>query len=250
MLEAVTGEDPESRPPFAWMVTALVAANCVLWLLQLKEGDAFTNALAAVPYELTHGVDLVDTQWVTSHGELVPIQHAAGPRPIYLTLLSSMFLHSSWAHLLSNMLYLGVFGAPIERRTGPFRFFAFYGFCGLIASIAHVLSDSESMVPMVGASGAISGILGAYVLTFPLSEVPAIIRLLTIGLTPRLPAAVVFGFWLLVQWTEYLRAEPGAAGGVAFMAHIGGFLTGLILAAFLIPNPPPPKPKRHGWVSY
>jgi membrane associated rhomboid family serine protease len=250
VLEAVTGEEPESRPPFAWVVTALVVANCVVWLLQLKEGETFTNALAAVPYELTHGIDLTDMQWVTVRGEYVPIQHAAGPTPIYLTLLSSMFLHSSWAHLLSNMLYLSVFGAPIERRTGPFRFFAFYLFCGLAAGVAHVLSASESMVPMVGASGAISGILGAYVLTFPLSEVPTIIRLLTIGVTPRLPAAAVFGFWLFVQWIEYLRADPRAAGGVAFMAHIGGFLTGLVLAAFIIPNPPPPTPKRHGWISH
>jgi membrane associated rhomboid family serine protease len=250
VLEAITGEDPESRPPFAWMVTALVAANCILWLLQLKEGDSFTNALAAIPYELTHDTDLTDLQWVPIHGDLVAIQHAAGPRPIYLTLLTSMFLHASWAHLLSNMLYLGVFGAPIERRTGPFRFLAFYVFCGVVASVAHVVSGSESMVPMVGASGAISGILGAYVLTFPLNEVPAIIRLLTIGLTPRLPAVVVFGFWLFMQWIEYLRADAGAAGGVAFMAHIGGFLTGLVLAAFLIPNPPPPTPKRHGWISH
>jgi membrane associated rhomboid family serine protease len=250
VFEAVTGEDPESRPPFPWVVTALVAANCVLWLLQLREGDSFTNALAAIPYELTHDTDLVDAQWVSVGGDLVSIQHAAGPHPIYLTLLSSMFLHASWAHLLSNMLYLGVFGAPIERRTGPFRFFAFYLFCGLVAAVAHVLSSAESMVPMVGASGAISGILGAYVLTFPLSEVPTIIRLLTIGLTPRLPAVVVFGFWLFLQWIQYLRAEPGAAGGVAFMAHIGGFLTGLVLAAFIIPNPRPPEPKRHGWISH
>jgi membrane associated rhomboid family serine protease len=250
VFEAVTGEEPEARPPFPWVVTALLAANCILWLLQLKEGDSFTNALGAVPYELTHDTDLIDTQWVAVHGEFVAIPHAAGPHPIYLTLLSSMFLHSSWAHLLSNMLYLGVFGAPIERRTGPFRFFAFYLFCGLAAGVAHVVSGPESMVPMVGASGAISGILGAYVLTFPLSEVPTVIRLLTIGLTPRLPAVVVFGFWLFMQWIEYLRAEPGAAGGVAFMAHIGGFLTGLVLAAFIIPNPPPPKQRRHGWISH
>src|SRR5262245_5840630 len=105
------------------MVTALVAVNFVVWLLQLKEGDSFTNALAVVPFEISHGVDLVDVQWVAVRGDFVAIQHAAGPHPIHVTLLSSMFLHASWAHLLSNMLYLAVFGAPIERRTGPFRFF-------------------------------------------------------------------------------------------------------------------------------
>jgi membrane associated rhomboid family serine protease len=248
VLEAVTGEEPESRPPFAWAVVALVAANFILWLLQLKEGESFTSALAAIPYELSHDTDLIDTQWVTVRGEYVAITQAAGPRPIYLTLFSSMFLHGSWGHLLSNMLYLGVFGPPIERRTGPLRFLGFYMFCGLVAGVAHVLSGPESVVPTVGASGAISGILGAYVLTFPLSEVPALIRVLT--MTPRMPVAVVFGVWLLLQWIDYVQADPGAAGGVAVMAHIGGFLTGLVLAAFIVPNPPPPKPKRHGWISY
>jgi membrane associated rhomboid family serine protease len=245
-VPVIEEQELEPRQPFPWMVTGLVVANCLLWLVQLRESDAFTNALAAVPYELTHDTDLVDPQWVSARGEFVSIDHAPGPHPIYLTLISSMFLHGSWAHLLGNMLYLAVFGAPIERRTGPFRFFAFYGLCGLLAGVAHVVSTPQSMVPVVGASGAISGILGAYVLTFPLSEVPIIIRLLT--MTPKMPAIVVFGFWLFLQYIGYLTGEAGDAGGVAFMAHIGGFLAGLILAAFLIPNAPPPKPRRHGWI--
>jgi membrane associated rhomboid family serine protease len=158
-----------------------------------------------------------------------------------------MFLHSSWAHLLSNMLYLGVFGAPSSDARGPSAFFAFYGFCGLIASIAHVLSDSESMVPMVGASGAISGILGAIRAHLPAQRgagdhSPAHHRP-----DPTLAAAVVFGFWLLEQWTEYLRAEPGAAGGVAFMAHIGGFLTRADPGRLPHPQPSAAQAKRHGW---
>jgi membrane associated rhomboid family serine protease len=245
------GSPPEQQEPgrLPWMVVALVAANSILWLLQLREGESFTNALAAVPYELTHGVDLVDVQWASSGGQFVPIQHAAGPYPIYLTLISAMFLHGTWAHLLGNMFYLCVFGAPIERRIGAWRFFAFYGACGLVAGIAHVLSTPQSMIPAVGASGGVSGILGAYVLTFPFNEVPLIVRLLTFGwFTPRLPAVAVFGFWLLLQWVGYVTAQPGDAGGVAFMAHIGGFIAGLILAAFIIPNPKPPPPRRHGWV--
>jgi membrane associated rhomboid family serine protease len=246
VLEPVIEEEEfEPPPPFPWMVTGLVVANCLLWLLQLKEGDTFTNALAAVPYELSHDTDLVDLQWVSSKGEFVSIEHAPGPRPIHLTLISSMFLHGSWDHIIVNMLFLGVFGTPIERRTGPFRFFAFFGLCGVLAGIAHVLSAPQSMVPTVGASGAISGILGAYVLTFPLREVPLIIRVLM--RMPRLPVAVIFGFWLVLQWINHLTSDAGS-GGVAFMAHIGGFLAGLILAAFLIPNAPPPKPRRHGWI--
>jgi len=248
VYEPVIGEEElevEPRPPFPWMVTGLVVINCLLWLVQLKEGNAFTNALAAVPYELTHDTDLVDPQWVSSRGQFVSIEHAPGPRPIYLTLISSMFLHGSWDHLIFNMVFLAIFGAPIERRTGPLRFLAFYGLCGLLAGVAHVLAASQSMVPTVGASGAISGILGAYVLTFPLNEVPFIIRVLM--RVPRLPVALVFGLWLVLQWISYLTADA-TSGGIAFMAHIGGFLSGLILAAFLIPNAPPPKPRRHGWI--
>jgi membrane associated rhomboid family serine protease len=249
VLDQEEGEEAREHRRFPWMVTALVAVNALLWLLQLKEGESFTNALATIPYEISHGIDLVDPQFVSVGSQYIPIDHARGPSPIYLTLLTSMFLHGSWAHLLGNMLYLGVFGAPIEARIGPTRFLVFYLVCGIIAAGAHVLSGPESVMPMVGASGAISGILGAYVLTFPFSEVPIIIRLLTLGVTPRLPAVVVFGFWLALQWVGYLMREPGDASGVAFMAHIGGFLAGLVLAAFLIPNLPPPRPKRHGWIS-
>jgi membrane associated rhomboid family serine protease len=251
VFSPVVIEEEEREPRrLPWMVALLVAANGLAWLLQLKDGDTFTNALAAVPYELSHGVDVTATQWVAVGSQYLPIEHAAGPHPIYLTLISSMFLHASWAHLLGNMLYLCVFGAPIEGRTGPWRFFAFYSVCGLIAGVAHVVSAPDSMIPVVGASGAISGILGAYVLTFPLTEVPIIVRLLTFGwITPRLPAVAVFGFWLLLQWIGYLTATPGDAGGVAFMAHIGGFIAGLVLAAFLVPNAKPPTPRRHGWIS-
>jgi membrane associated rhomboid family serine protease len=243
-------EDEREPLRIPWMVIALAVANGLAWLLQLKDGEPFTNALAAIPYELSHGVDLTDVQWVAAAGHFVPIENAPGPQPIYLTLISSMFLHGSWAHLLGNMFYLCVFGAPIEGRTGPWRFFGFYAVCGLIAGVAHVASGPESVIPTVGASGAISGILGAYVLTFPLTEVPIIVRLLTFGwFTPRLPAVVVFGLWLLLQWIGYLTAQPGDAGGVAFMAHIGGFIAGLVLAAFLVPNEKPRPPKRHGWIS-
>jgi len=250
-LTPVTDEPAEPRP-FPWMVTAVVVANGLAWLLQLKDGEPFTNALATVPYEISHNVDLVDTQWAMAGGQYVAIEHAHGPSPIYLTLLSAMFLHASWAHLLGNMLYLSVFGPPIEARTGAGRFFVFYMACGLIAGVAHVLAGPDSVVPVVGASGAVSGILGAYVLTFPLTEVPIIIRLMTFGwFTPRLPAAVVFGFWLLLQWVGHLTAQPGEVGGVAFMAHIGGFVAGLVLAAFMVPSRPPPgAPERHGWISY
>jgi membrane associated rhomboid family serine protease len=246
----VIDEEPLDRLHIPWMVIALVAINGLCWMLQLREGESFTNALATVPYEISHGVDVTDVHWVAVGGQFLPIQHAAGPHPIYLTMVSSMFLHGSWMHIIGNMLYLAVFGPPIERRTGPWRFFAFYAVCGVVADLAHVLSDADSMIPSIGASGAIAGILGAYVLTFPLEDVPIIVRIFSFGpFTPKLPAVMVFGIWLLLQWEGYFQSSPGQ-GGVAFMAHIGGFIAGLVLAAFLVPNEKPPPPRRHGWVSH
>jgi membrane associated rhomboid family serine protease len=240
-------EEPAQR--FPWVVTALAAVNVLAWLLQLREGQSFTSALAVIPYEITHHVDLVDPQWISVGNEFLPIDNAAGPTPIFLTLVTSMFLHASWGHLIGNMLYLLGFGAAIERRTGPGRFFAFYMVCGLVASLAHVLSNRESVMPMVGASGAISGILGAYALTFPFSRLPLAMVVPFMGGTARLPAALVLAIWLLLQWVGQIMRQPTDPAGVAFMAHIGGFLAGFILGAFLIPNPPPPKPRRHGWIS-
>jgi membrane associated rhomboid family serine protease len=241
----VMGDGDEPRR-FPWMVVALMAVNGALWALQLREGETFTNALAAVPYELSTSTDVADTQWVSFGGRFVPIEHQPGPWPIHLTLVSSMFLHGSWPHLLVNMLFLILFGPPIENRTGPWRFFGFYGFCGVAAGIAHVLAGPQSFVPMVGASGAISGILGAYVLTFPLREVPWLVTRLLLGpIAPKLPAVVVFALWVLFQYLDYLSDTPGGSSGIAVMAHIGGFITGLLLAIFLVPNPPPPPERRY-----
>jgi membrane associated rhomboid family serine protease len=147
--------------------------------------------------------------------------------PAPLTLLTSMFLHGGLLHLAGNMLYLWIFGDNIEDRLGHGRFVGFYLSCGVVAALAQALPDFGSTTPMIGASGAISGVLGAYVVLYPRANVLVALPLLFILYTFRVPALIVLGFWFLGQLASSLAAQESA--GVAFGAHVGGFLAGLIL---------------------
>jgi len=146
--------------------------------------------------------------------------------PAYGTLITSMFLHGSWMHLIGNMLYLWVFGNNIEDVLGHPRFVVFYLTCGVLAALSHALTDPSSFVPMVGASGAISGVLGAYMLLFPRARVLVFIP----GLgTTRVAAAIVLGMWFVMQLLSGGMSIGSKGGGVAFFAHVGGFLAGMVL---------------------
>lgn len=145
--------------------------------------------------------------------------------PGELTLVTSMFLHAGWLHLGGNMLYLWVFGDNIEDAMGHFRFIAFYLTCGIAGALAHSLSDPASVVPMVGASGAIAGVLGAYLVLHPRVRV---LMLVLFGIPIRLPAYIVLGGWVLLQVFNAYSGDT-AAGGTAWWAHIGGFVTGVLL---------------------
>jgi membrane associated rhomboid family serine protease len=140
-----------------------------------------------------------------------------------------MFLHGSWMHLIGNMLYLWVFGNNIEDIMGHARFILFYVVCGVLAALSHALTDPTSTVPMVGASGAISGVLGAYLLLFPHARV---LLLAPIVGTTYVPAGIVLGFWFVMQLLNGGASIGSQGGGVAFFAHIGGFITGMILIGF------------------
>jgi membrane associated rhomboid family serine protease len=142
-------------------------------------------------------------------------------------LLSSMFLHAGWLHFLGNMLYLWIFGDNIERAMGTARFLVFYFACGIVAGLAHIAFSAGSTIPSVGASGAISGVLGGYLLLFPNNRV----RVLTRGGIASVPALVVLGFWIVIQLVSQIGsiAQTSEGGGVAYMAHIGGFVAGLVL---------------------
>jgi membrane associated rhomboid family serine protease len=149
--------------------------------------------------------------------------------PPHLTILTSVFLHGGWMHLIGNMLYLWIFGNNVEDVMGHGRFIVFYLTCGIIAALSHAVIEPASGVPMVGASGAISGILGAYLLLFPRAQVLVIIPLGIISRMMYVPAALVLGLWFLVQVLSGGMSLGQEGGGVAFFAHIGGFLAGMLL---------------------
>ncbi|MGE5421896.1 MAG: rhomboid family intramembrane serine protease, partial [Ignavibacteriales bacterium] len=157
----------------------------------------------------------------------------------YLGLITSMFMHGGWLHLLGNMWALWLFGDNVEDRMGPFRFLAFYLICGLVGGLAHVYFNPISSVPTVGASGAIAGIMGAYFILYPRSQVLTLIPIFIFPWLVDIPAFVYLGFWLVLQ---LLGSTAGAAAGTAFWAHIGGFAAGIILhRLFMVKRTSPEK---------
>lgn len=205
-------ENPTFTTPY--ITVGIIILNCLVFLYQLSLGHGgrlFFFQYGAIPYELTH---LKRISMVT----------AASPVPLLFTPFSAMFIHGGIFHLAGNMLYLWIFGNNVEDAVGHLTFLLFYLLCGLAASFAHVLSDVNSAVPMVGASGAIAGVLGAYFLLFPKANVITLVILIIFIRLIRIPAVLVLGFWFLLQ----LLQAGSRAGGVAWFAHIGGFLFGLI----------------------
>jgi membrane associated rhomboid family serine protease len=217
MLPIGDERDPGAGP--AIVTWALVALNVAAFLLEISRPadalQAFVTAWGVVPREYSAGRDLAP---------LIPL-------PFWSTLMTSMFLHGGWMHLGGNMLYLWIFGDNLEHRMGHVRFLVFYLLCGLAAGGAHILFNSASNVPTVGASGAISGVLGGYLLLFPKNRV----RVLTRGGIMAVPAMYVLGFWIFIQFINSAgsmarTSETGDGGGVAYLAHVGGFVAGLALA--------------------
>ena len=176
-----------------------------------------------VPAEITQGRDIVGT---VQRG----LTLAPSPSPIYLTLLSSMFMHGGLLHIGGNMLYLWIFGDNIEDEFGPFKFLAFYLLCGIAATLAQYYVSTRSAVPNVGASGAIAGVLAAYLLMFPGKRV----NVLVYNQVVAMPAMIVLGLWIVLQLvsgvgTIAATSQTADQGGVAYMAHVGGFVAGLAL---------------------
>ena len=176
-----------------------------------EPGELFVYRFGAIPAT------------VFGHAALPPEIHGATP---LVTLITSMFLHGSWMHLLGNMLYLWIFGNNIEDAMGHTKFVVFYILSGILAALSHALTDPSSQIPMVGASGAISAVLGAYLLLFPRAHV--LVLLPMIGLT-RVAAGIVLGMWFITQLISGGMSVGATGGGVAFFAHIGGFIAGMAL---------------------
>jgi membrane associated rhomboid family serine protease len=178
-----------------------------------------------VPREITNGIDLSGTQIVRDAlGNTGRIQLYSSPLPVYFNFLSSMFMHGGFMHIFGNMLFLWIFGDNIEDRIGHIRYAIFYLLCGFAAAIGQIILNTESIIPMLGASGAISGVLGGYIVLFPRRRVRAIL----FNFLTEVPAYVAVGIWILYQLVLGFMTDPGT-GGVAYAAHLGGFIAGVVL---------------------
>jgi membrane associated rhomboid family serine protease len=215
------GDDNIKGQGIAFVTIALIALNVLAFFLEISQPNekalqAFVQAWGVVPREFTDAIDLPPRI----------------PYPIWSTLFTSMFLHGGWGHLGGNMLFLWVFGDNVEHRHGHLRFLVFYLATGVAAGLAHIFFNANSIVPTVGASGAISGVLGGYLLMFPRNRV----YVLTWGGVAAVPAVFMLGLWILMQFINVgavATTTESAGGGVAYLAHIGGFIAGMILAPLL-----------------
>ena len=198
------GDDNTARRTFPLVTYALIALNVLFFFVELNGGDAFIE------------------KWA-----FVPSRFVAGPFGDLLTLFTSMFMHAGWVHLGGNMLYLWIFGDNVEDRFGHIKFTIFYVLYGLAATFAQLAFSLGSRVPNLGASGAIAGVLGAYILLFPQANV----KVLQAQRVIEVPALIVIGLWIVLQFFSGIGsiANTAQAGGVAYMAHIGGFLAGFVL---------------------
>ena len=238
------GDDDSDRRLTPWVNYALIALNVLVFVGPQRMGndDKFTYAFATVPQEIVTGRDVVTPPRVVEDpvtGEKLEIPGLQRtPGTVYVTLLTSMFMHGGWMHLLGNMLFLWVFGDNVEDRLGHGRYVAFYLLGGIIASLIHVfttvLFGGDPLVPCLGASGAISAVLAGYLWLFPHRSV----WVLMLRIIMPVPAWVVIGVWFLFQLLNgmgVLGGDSQAGGGVAYAAHIGGFLAGLVLIFVMTP---------------
>lgn len=217
------GDDERRVRGFPFVVYALIAAN--LWVffqeLNAPDTDQFVNAFALIPYDVTQDVALPP------------------PSPPFppLTIVTSMFLHGGWLHIGFNMLFLFVFGPAVESVCGHVRFLAYYLLCGVAGGIAQIAIGPGSHVPALGASGAIAGVLGGYLVTFPFASIRTIIPIVIFPLFVRLPAILVIGVWAATQFLNGFGTISDRAaestGGTAYFAHIGGFCAGVLLIGLM-----------------
>ncbi len=221
------GDENERGHGPAFVSLALIGLNIFVFLVlqgagASQAGAEFTYGFSAVPVEIVNQVDLTEPEPITIDGQTVLVPQEPGPSPIWLTLITSMFMHGGLLHLAGNMLFLWVFGDNVEHRIGHGLFLGFYLLVGVIASVAQILVNTDSVIPTLGASGAISGVLGAYFVMFPTNRV----NVFLLRAVVPVPAIVAIGMWAALQVIAGFGDLTGEAGGVAYMAHIGGFLAG------------------------
>lgn len=255
---------PNERFPF--VTVAIIAINVLVYLLAIRHGGSFFGGptastavhYGAIPYELTHPgyhCDLVSVQTTGGAGSTVLCQGQPGvsgtppSQPAtWLTVFTSMFMHGGFLHIFGNMLFLAIFGPSVEEALGRLRFPVFYLLGGIVALAAQVAIDPTSTAPTIGASGAIAAVLGGYILLYPRARVISLVFIVFFLTIVELPAILLIGFWFLTQvyfGVAGLSDPLGSSGGVAYYAHIGGFLFGLgliLLFARQRRSMPPPQP--------
>jgi len=198
--------DASRRPVRLPVVTALIiVVNVFVFLLELMRGDAFVMQWSAIPVQIISGHHLI-------------------------TVLTAMFMHGSWSHIIGNMIFLWAFGPEIEDAMGRGRYLLFYLAGCLVAMLAQILADPHSTVPNLGASGAIAAVMGAFIVTYPRDRIKAVLFILIFVRITFIPAALLIGFWFLTQFVHAGAVAQVQTGGVAYLAHVGGFIFGALSA--------------------
>ena len=198
--------DASRRPRgFAWITTLIIVVNAWVFLLELSGGNRFVRAWSAVPIRISHGHHVI-------------------------TILTSMFMHASWMHIIGNMVFLWAFGPAIEDAMGHARYLVFYLLGGVIAMSAQILGDPHSAIPTLGASGAIAAVMGAFIVTYPRDRIRTLLFIFIFIRVTFIPAIFLIGFWFLIQVLDYGVVAHVQTGGVAYLAHIGGFVFGAVTA--------------------
>jgi len=209
-----------------WFITlTLIIANVLVFFFELAQGRGINR--------LVSFYGIVPARYITRYG-FVNLTGAGFLIPVFV----SMFLHGGWLHLLGNMLFLFVFGRSVEDRYGHFKFLFLYFLSGFAGAILHIILNAGSRLPSIGASGAIAGVLGAYFVSFPRARITTLIFLIFFFWTIELPAILVLGYWFLIQFVagyQMMAIQSATGGGVAWWAHVGGFMTGAMLAVVLRP---------------
>ena len=239
------GDDNTGRIRTPYVTYALIALNVLVFVLLQGMGtnEGFTYSFSTVPHEIRTGEDVARDVPVESGGQRGTIPLQPTPGTVYITLLTSMFMHGGLMHLLGNMLFLWVFGDNVEDDLSHTRFLAFYLVTGVIASLSHVVATfvlaDNPFIPSLGASGAISAVMGAYLVLHPHRRV----RVIMFHMLTNVPGYVAVGLWFLFQLISafgVIGQGPQAGGGVAFMAHIGGFIAGVVLVKLFAASSQPP----------
>jgi membrane associated rhomboid family serine protease len=198
--------DASRRPASIPVVTGcIIFANICVFVLELTRGDAFVLQWSAIPAQITSGHHLI-------------------------TILTAMFMHGSWSHIIGNMVFLWAFSPEIEGAMGRGRYLAFYLAGGVVAMLAQVLADPHSTVPNLGASGAIAAVMGAFMVTYPRDQIRSLLIIFIFVRVTFIPAAVLIGFWFITQLVHAGTVAHSQTGGVAYLAHVGGFIFGAVTA--------------------